>query len=379
MQRLVRKLTAATFVAHVPIGGALGWHLAGGWGLPLGILVAMAVAAIIRDPMARVLADRPLSRWRRLLVEEPYLVHWVAVMLSPVLWPAVGAVLFAMDPPSVLGGIAATILVSYLTLLPLSAWAVFWRRRRAQVKHYDVPIDGLPTAFEGYRVVHLSDLHLGSMTPRCLVERWVEQANALRGDLIVLTGDYVTSGTAFHRDIASALGSLRARNGVLATMGNHDYYGDGQPLMSYLEAEGIALLRNASIVVEREGEGLTVVGLDDVYTERFDADRAFAEAGPRPRLVLAHDPNRFAELRAYGVDLVLGGHSHWGQVGVPFVAERINALRLIHPELVGTSGWTTCDGTRQYVHPGLGTTGLPVRFGVAPQIVVHRLVAASRH
>lgn len=374
MKRLVRQLTWATYVLHVPLAVAMAWALPGAGGTLMGFGVGAALGAYVRGPMARVLDDRPLSPWRRRLVEEPYFVHWLAVIFSPLLWLPAGLVLF---PLGWRGGdwVMGSFLIAYATFLPLTAWGVMWRRRRAEVRRFDVPVPDLPGPFDGYRVVQLSDVHVGSMTPRELVASWVAQANRLAPDLVVVTGDYVTSGTAFHHDIAAALAPLRARDGVIAIMGNHDYYGEGQPLMRLLEAEGIRLLRNAATEVVRDGASLTIVGLDDVYTERFDAEAAFADAGPRPRLVLAHDPIRFAELRDHGADLILGGHSHWGQVGIPFIAERINALSLIHPELVGTSAWTERGGTRHYVHPGLGTTGIPLRFGVAPQIALHVLRA----
>lgn len=375
MRRQVRQLTWATYVLHVPLGGALAWTWDGVVGTSLALVIGAVLGAYVRAPMARVLHDRPLGIWRRRLVEEPYYVHWLAVLFSPLLWLPVGLALFALGwrGGDWLGG---SILTAYLALLPLTAWGVVWRRRRAEVRTFDVPVPDLAEPFDGYRVVQLSDVHVGSMTPRELVASWVAQANRLAPDLVVITGDYVTSGVAFHHDIAAALAPLHARDGVIAIMGNHDYYGDGQPLMRLLEAEGIRILRNDATEVARDGASLTIVGLDDVYTERFDAETAFAHAGPRPRLVLAHDPIRFAELRAHGADLILGGHSHWGQVGVPFMADRINALSLIHPELVGTSAWTERDGSRHYVHPGLGTTGIPLRFGVAPQIAVHVLRAA---
>jgi uncharacterized protein len=375
MKRLVQQLTRATFVLHVPFAGALAWALPGPAGSVLGVGLAAMLAAHVRGPMARTLDDRPLPRWRRRFVEEPYFVHWLAVVFSPLLWLPVGVGLLPLRL-GVFEWVPASWLVAYLVFLPFTAWGVIWRRRRAQVRRFEVSLSGLAPSFDGYRIVHLSDLHVGSMTPRELVMAWVDQANRLAPDLVVITGDYVTSGTAFHRDIAAALAPLRARDGVLAIMGNHDYYGDGQPLMDLLEAAGIRLLRNAATRVVRDGHALTIVGLDDVYTQRFDAKMAFAHAGPRPRVVLAHDPGRFAELCDHGADLVLGGHSHWGQVGVPFLAHRINALSLIHPELVGTSAWTEFDGTHHYVHPGLGTTGVPLRFGVAPQVALHVLRAA---
>ncbi|MEM6787591.1 MAG: metallophosphoesterase [Myxococcota bacterium] len=373
-----RRAARITWALHLPFGLGLAAGLPQSWrpGTRLGVAgaTALLLACHAGPWWARAEADVPLSRPRRLAVEEPYAIHLLALALAvgPALVAAAGVGLgWEEDCARNVGRWAYPV-----AWLP-AAWAVVVRRRWARVVRYEVPVRGLPSAFDGYRIVQLSDVHLGSMTPRSWVERWVAQANRLAPDLVVLTGDYVTSGVAFHRNIADALGALRARNGVIAIMGNHDYYGDGEPMMGWLAERGVTWLRNAATTVRRGGPeddaALTVVGLDDVYTRRFDAEVAFAAAGPRPRLVLAHDPSRFAQLHRFGADLVLGGHSHWGQFGLPFAAARYNVLRWLDPALASTSGWTVRDDGRDYVHPGLGTTMVPARFGVAPEVTLHVL------
>src|SRR5439155_19156687 len=121
-------------------------------------------------------------------------------------------------------------------------------------------------AFDGYRIAQLSDLHIGGLWPKARAERWARRVNALDVDSIALTGDYVTSGTAFHGDIAALLGAMRARDGVIAVMGNHDYFGEGEPLLSLLREGGVEVLHNRSRRVARGEAGLVFVGVDDTYT-----------------------------------------------------------------------------------------------------------------
>jgi hypothetical protein len=204
------------------------------------------------------------------------------------------------------------------------------------------------------------------MCPRARVEGWVRRVNALDVDLVALTGDYVTSGVHFHHDIAVALGGLSGRDGVLAVMGNHDYFGDGEPLMTELRARGIRLLRNEHVTIERADASLTVAGVDDVYTARIDIDAAL-DGAAEPLVVLAHDPRSFPELASRGAALVLSGHTHWGQIALPWLAERFNYARTMtryHAGLMREGRATL------YVNPGLGTTGPPVRLGTWPEITV---------
>lgn len=372
---IVYGVTAA---AHLPFALALAALLTRASG-PRAALLALPISALLvwllRGRVERVKHDRALSRARLLLLEEPYYVHWcaalVSVPLSLLIAPALLAASlagarFARGPQ--LGDIAAA---AYLGGLALSFYGVVVRRRWVRVRTIDVVVPGLGAAFDGYRIAQLSDLHIGGLWPRARAERWARLANRLEVDLIALTGDYVTSGTAFHADIAAVLTSLRARDGVIAVMGNHDYFGEGEPLLTLLAEGGVSVLHNRSLRLSRGEDGLVIAGVDDTYTRR--ADVALALAGRRagePLIVLAHDPQLFPELARGGADLVLSGHTHGGQLALPFAAERLNLARLSY---LHHAGLYRIGASWLYVHPGLGTTGPPVRIGAAPEITVLRL------
>jgi hypothetical protein len=212
------------------------------------------------------------------------------------------------------------------------------------------------------------------MTPRSWGLRWSQSANAAAPDLAVVTGDMVTSGTEFHEDVADVVGALRAKLGVFVSMGNHDYFGEGEPLVSHLKARGVGVLRNEGVVIERNGAKLWLAAIDDTWTRRDDVVRAM-RARPEgvTAVLLAHDPNRFPDAAAAGANVVLSGHTHGGQIGVPFFYRYANLASYSYPFNIG---FYRRDGSVLYVHPGLGTTGPPMRLGVAPEVTI--LVLRSR-
>ena len=237
-----------------------------------------------------------------------------------------------------------------------------------RVVEHEVRIPGLDARFNGFRIAQLSDLHVGTLTPKSWAIAWSQAANARSPDVAVVTGDMVTSGTEFHEDIAEALGVLKAKMGVFASMGNHDYFGEGEPLVSLLKDRGIQVLRNEGRVIERDGAKLWLAAIDDTWTRRDDLELAMRD---RPEgaatVLLAHDPGRFDQAAETGAELVLSGHTHGGQIAVPFLAKQASLAHLAHPYNVGFyhRGRSTL-----YVHPGLGTTGPPMRLGAAPEVAI---------
>ena len=236
-------------------------------------------------------------------------------------------------------------------------------------------VPGLEPQFEGLRIAQLSDLHIGTLTPRSWGLAWSRSANDCAPDLAVVTGDMVTSGTDFHEDVADVIGALRARDGVFVSMGNHDYFGaEGEPLVSMLRARGVGVLRNEGVVIERGGAKLWLAAIDDTWTHRDDIARAMRERPPGATTVLlAHDPNRFDAAADAGANVVLSGHTHGGQIGVPFLSRVANLATFGYRYNVG---FYRRGPSVLYVHPGLGTTGPPMRLGVAPEVTILTLRAA---
>ncbi len=246
-------------------------------------------------------------------------------------------------------------------------------QRRPRLRRRDIRIDGLPAALDGYRIGQLSDVHCGPHTPEARVAEWVARLNALDLDLMTVTGDLITHGDSHVAAVARALGGLRARDGVFACMGNHDYFTDGESFVSELSRVGLVVLRNRGVVIERGTAQLYVAGVDDTWTERHDVVQALA-ARPdgMPTLLLAHDPNLFAQASEHAVDLMLSGHTHGGQLAIPGV-RRLSLARLITQF---TAGIYRRGRSWLYVNRGAGTTGPPVRLGAPAELAVLTLRSA---
>ncbi len=327
--------------------------------------------------------DVPRSRLVLHLLDEPYFVHWCASLFATI------ASIFVLVVSPVVDVIRGTpiafpidgITMTYVLGFFLAAYGVLIRRRAFVTRRVTVHVENLDEAFDGYRIVHLSDLHIGQLTPKPWGMRWVAAANALSADLAVVTGDMVTSGTAFYGDIVDVVSSLRAKDGTVVSMGNHDYFGGsedepGEPLVSMLREAGVRVMRNEGDLLKRENGCVYLAAIDDTWTRKNDLDRALRDRPPgMPTILLSHDPDEFRAAAKRGVDLVLSGHTHGGQVAVPFFGRELNLSRLSHHHHIGIyrRGKSTL-----YVHPGLGTTGPPVRLGVAPAVVEITLRRSSR-
>lgn len=395
MRRFWTVLHAVTVLVHIPFALGLRRVLARAFGrgaladarapTVVAIVTTVALVAALRLVLADVRCDRPRPRWRTQFIEKPYYAHWCATLGSAILFvPAALAVatLDALAPWSARDGTLQALASAapsagslaagaYAFFLVLAVYGVFVRTGWVRVRIVDVPVAGLASAFDGYRIAHLSDLHVGTFSPRERAETWRARVNALDVDLVALTGDYVTSGVAFHDDIAAVLSGLRAKDGTVAVMGNHDYFGDGEQLVTLLRDGGITVLRNENASIERGGERLAIAGVDDTWTRRADVERAVEGRDVSiPLVALAHDPELFPSLAAKGASLVLSGHTHWGQASLPFFATRFNMSRLTSRYHAGT--YREGDSTL-VVTPGLGTTGPPARLGSPPEITIVRL------
>jgi predicted MPP superfamily phosphohydrolase len=258
-------------------------------------------------------------------------------------------------------GLAAS---SYLAGLGLSAWAVWGRRRWIHNGTRELGLSQLPASFDGYRIVHLSDLHIGNFDTRARGLDWSALASRRDPDAIVVTGDLVTTGSLFYEDVADVIGALRAKDGVFVSLGNHDQ-ADPSRLVHALERRGVTVLQNRCVAVQRGQERLVFAGLDDAYTGRDDLDTTLAHCGGDATILLSHYPRFFPAAAARSVSLVLSGHTHGGQVGVPFLSHRFSVSSLIEEYIHGVY---RVGETLLHVSAGLGTTGAPLRLGSSPEI-----------
>jgi predicted MPP superfamily phosphohydrolase len=207
------------------------------------------------------------------------------------------------------------------------------------------------------------------------VRAWVARINALGPDLVAVTGDLIATGSEYVPAVSDALGGLRARDGVFACMGNHDYFTDGEAFARALSRAGLEVLRNRGQSIERDGQRLYVAGADDTWTSRADVPAALDARPPEAAtLLLAHDPMLFPEAAAAGVELTLSGHTHGGQFAIPVFHRRLNLARFTS---LFTVGLYRAGRSILHVSRGAGTTGPPIRLGAPAEISLLTLRAAA--
>jgi predicted MPP superfamily phosphohydrolase len=244
--------------------------------------------------------------------------------------------------------------------------------RLLTVAEGEVRLPGLPAAFDGMTVLLITDIHAGPfLAPRSLL-RTFDRFLSLKPDLVLLGGDLITVDEGDFIPHAPAFEALEAPLGVFAVLGNHDYYGGDPDRLRHLMTEvGIQVLHNRSVVLERGGDRLVLAGIDDLNAGQPDLKSALAGAPAGvPLVLLSHNPDVIFEAARRGVDLVLSGHTHGGQIRLPGFGALVRMSRY------GLDGGIYATGGSQLVvSRGLGVTGLPLRTFCPPEAVFLRLLA----
>lgn len=254
----------------------------------------------------------------------------------------------------------------------LALWGFWLEPRRLVVREQELDVPSWPAELAGLRVALISDLHIGA--PHWDLERLaelVQEVNDRHPELVLLAGDYLINGVRLGRwidpeSIARELGKLQSPLGTLAVLGNHEWWNDAPRARRALESQGIVVLENqAKRVLGRAP--FYVVGVGDPFTGHDDVEGAQAQVpASSPFLVLVHSPDVFPQVAASAA-LTLAGHTHGGQVQLPFLG------RPIVPSSYGqryAAGHVVENGRHLFVTTGVGTSILPVRFGVPPEVVV---------
>ncbi|MBA2664010.1 MAG: metallophosphoesterase [Bradymonadaceae bacterium] len=240
-------------------------------------------------------------------------------------------------------------------------------RKLPAIVEVQIPIDGLDPRLDGFRIVQLSDIHVGPTIRGEMVRAIVEASNALAPDLIAITGDLVDGLVPSLWPEVAPIADLRARHGVFFATGNHEYYWDALAWCKKLEANGLYVLNNAHRLIEHNGAGLLIAGCTDYsaggHIKEHASDPQAAIAGAPEHnvsILMAHQPRSiFAAVRA-GFDLQISGHTHGGQFW-PWN----HVVGLVHPFSVGLD---RLEKTWIYVSRGTGYWGPPMRIGAPSEI-----------
>lgn len=288
---------------------------------------------------------------------------------------------------------AGTLAVAGLALYPSEI-----ERHWLEITHRDVFLRGLPQVFDGMRIAQISDIHMDLYTEPIFLRHVIDEVNRLQPDAVLLTGDYVTekfvpirySSPAFVAgeekfavgaawQCANLLRSLKCRN-IYAVLGNHDVSIGADKVTEAFTDNGITMLSNTYLPIERSGGRFWLAGLDDPVDGQADPDLAIPPSirnlPNEPVVLMCHAPDYVDTLLAHpagqSVGLMLSGHTHGGQVRLPLVG-------FLHLPKMGRKyiqGWFQFGGLQLHVNRGIGTLGLPLRFDCPPELTVITLRTA---
>jgi len=255
------------------------------------------------------------------------------------------------------------------------SYPVFIERSILTVNRYRIPVPRLPASFEGFTIVHLTDLHYGPLVSMNFLKEVVQRANSIPRDMIICTGDYVHKNetTSQIDAIWPLLDTLRAPYGVLSTLGNHDHWADTARSVYWLEKTGQDL-RHKSRSIELHGSRIWFIGAGDLWEDHLNLDSLmFGIPANECRIVLAHNPDTADSDFNIPVDLMISGHTHGGQVRIPFIGP---------PVLPVKNRNYSCGlkkskrGMPVFISKGIGWAIYPVRFNCFPEIAVLELARA---
>jgi hypothetical protein len=258
----------------------------------------------------------------------------------------------------------------------LTAYGVYEARRKAAIVNLTIPLRNLPPAFEGFRIVQITDIHAGLTVKRDWIESIARQVESLAPDLIAMTGDLADGSVNGLRHHVEPLAALQAPHGKFFVTGNHEYYSGAEQWVEEADRMGYRVLLNEHTTISRNGESVILAGVTDYGAGEFlphhrsDTAKAIAGAADHTvRILLAHQPRSILGAESLGYDLMISGHTHGGQ----FFPWNLLAT-LAQPYIKGLHNR---EGTWVYVSKGTGYWGPPVRLAARSEITVFTLTAAS--
>jgi len=241
-----------------------------------------------------------------------------------------------------------------------------------EITTHDVALPKLPPELRGQSIVQISDLHRGCGGTDSLICEAIARVNELDADFVAITGDFVDEEKQDILPVVKMVSGIRAKRGVFACLGNHDQRGDPLLLTSALDAAGITVLHNRPAEV---APGLWFAGVDDLLEGEPDIDAALSGVPHDAALVfLAHNPSTFDRVREPRESLMLSGHTHGGQIVLPFPTPWM--ICEFHLRTPYVHGWYRRGAARLYVNRGIGVTGPPLfarRYHCPPEISVFHI------
>ena len=240
--------------------------------------------------------------------------------------------------------------------------------RHAELEIVDVKLNNLK---QPYTIVQLSDVHIGGLIDKTFIKSLVDKVNVLNADVVVITGDLVDTKLKSAKDALDELKNIQAKYGTYFIVGNHEYFHGVKPIIDYVNSLGIKVLENENVYIGTKDKGFFLCGVYDRYGETYgsykpDIKKALHNTQTHPTVVLAHQPKYIEEIETKGIDLMLCGHTHGGQI-FPF-----NFLvKLQQPYVKGLHQHN--EFTQIYINKGTGFWGPPMRLGASSEITIIKL------
>lgn len=264
--------------------------------------------------------------------------------------------------------ILKSILIFLACIILLLIYSVFIESNMLSITHHDVFISGLPDKFEGYRIVQWTDIHGGFGTSPARIRRFAGTVVDQKPDMIVLTGDFVRRSLKPIESSIAAMKGLKAKDGVYAVLGNHDYWTDSERVTTALLDNRFDVLFNENRLIKRGNENIFLFGFDDEWEGNRDYRKAFNLLPDNGvRIGIAHNPDTVSDLDGNRIDFLMAGHTHGGLINFPFVGPLFSVTRLGRKY---SSGMFDINGTQLYICRG---TGFGIRFRCTPEIAVFTL------
>jgi predicted MPP superfamily phosphohydrolase len=268
-------------------------------------------------------------------------------------------------------------IVLFVSIFCYSGWKVYHDTTHVVTDHISMSVEELPESLEGFKVVHISDIQADEYTGRSEIANYVRQINEQNPDLVIFTGDLISYGTDFIQMAAEEFGKAEATYGTYAVVGDHDYWAGTKNVEQALEENGMPLLKdeNSTMAID-SSSSMMLTGITEVYSKQSDPKTVDSLArhaqNTALKIMASHqvDEHLIQSSKKYGFDMLLAGHTHGGQIQVPFMGMEFSAAA---QETKYVSGLYHEKDLPINVNNGLGFTLGPIRYNAPPTITVIEL------
>lgn len=256
----------------------------------------------------------------------------------------------------------------------VGSYSVFIERTQYQLNHYVLKFPNLPSSFNGYKILQLTDIHVGSYLSFESFKKIISEIRNIDCDLIALTGDYTHHLTDLWdvKKVWNILKHLDAPDGVVNVLGNHDHWDAGEHAIDLIENSGQSI-RLKTREIKKGNDKIVFGGAGDFWEEHYHVDLIFKDTKKEDfKIMLAHNPDTIDTVMDLNIDLTLSGHTHGGQVVFPFFGSTVLPVKNYKYDY----GIKETEAGKLFISRGVGTSIIPVRFSCYPEFALLELQKA---